>query len=157
MHHVIALQSALDARQERRSDRRRAGALRHASEDAVRKQHGVQLARHVRREVDYAAAIEVRPLAVRSGKHGEDRDLVGAERADKLSLFAAHDVGRAVTIARDEPRNDRERCILHCDDAVSERVERGRTFDVRRLDPSLAAADHSACQSRGGIRTPIPQ
>ena len=113
MRDAIALQSALDAANKRRTDYRCLSARPHPTEDAVREQNAVELTGHVCRKVDHAPALNVRPLAVRSRQHREHRGFVRGDGPKELGLFATHDVGRAGTIPGDEPWHNRKRDIAH--------------------------------------------
>ena len=100
-------------------------------------------------------SLDDRPFAVRSGQHRQDASVVVANRADELRLLAAHDIGNAGGADAARTGHDGELAAGRRRERAPEPREIRRAFDVRRLDPALPAADHSAGDPRCRIVAPI--
>ena len=99
--------------------------------------------------------LDDRPFAVRSGQHGQHPSVVVSNRSHELRLLAAHDVGHAGGVDAARTGDDRELAAGCRRERAPEPREVRRAFDVRRLDPTLAAADHPARDPRGAVVPPV--
>ena len=120
-------------------------------------QHAPHLAGHVRHEVDDAAALDARPFAVRAGQRAQHALVARADRAGDLRFLAAHHVGHAVGVARAHAGHDGEAAARNVHQAGDQVGQLRRALDVRRFDPALAAADHSARDARRRVVVPVAE
>ena len=88
------------------------------AQHAVVDEHAVELAGQERREVDDAAMLDARPLAMRARQHGEYAALAHSDRTEQLRFLAAHHVRDAGRIARGDAGHDRQQVMRRADDAV---------------------------------------
>src|SRR5205823_9733367 len=98
-----------------------------------------------------------RPLAVRTRQQRKRPRRIGSDRADDLSLFTAHDVGRPVVVATGEPGNDRERTARCSHEAARKRIQWCGALDIGHFEPTLPAADHSARDARHRFVQPVTE
>src|SRR5262245_20656406 len=92
---------------------------------------------------------------MRSGKHDENLRVVGANRPDELRLLAAHHVRDGGGIDASRAGYDPELTAGRDGQRAGEKREIGWAIDIWRLDPALAAADHSTGNPRRVVVAPV--